>query len=173
MNNKKAIETFSVLKQLEEEKGFPVKFEYAICRILLDIEPIVTNLQKIQNKKIDGQEAYEKEKNDLLIEMSKKDEQGNPLTKQVQNGMQYEIEDMESLNEKFQLLNEKYKTVIEGILKRNNEISNLLEEEVENFTPYLDNSDIPKDDDGNCRLSILQLKYLMPFLNDDINMERV
>jgi hypothetical protein len=170
MNNKKAIETFNILSQLDNEKNLPIKFDYGLAKIITSLEPIVKDLQKLTNKKVEGQKEYETEKNHIFEEMAEKDENGKPKHKQVKNGIEYKIKDLVALNTKLNELADKYSDTVNNMRERIQDYNNLLDQEIEDFKPYKINIKyLPVTEEGKCQISPLQIRYLFPFLEGDIN----
>lgn len=170
MDNKTIMETFTVLNQLEHEKGFPIKFEYGLVRNITRLKVVVEAFQKLQTLKVRGQEEFEEARVELLVWEAKKDDNGKPVTRRTPNGQtEYVMENHEVFDAKFTVLKEKFSSTIALMEKRNNELTTLLDEDVDDFQPYMINvKNIPVDKDGMCKLSILQLRFLMPFLDGDI-----
>jgi len=165
MKNQTAIDTYNVLSQLNSERGMPLKFEYAVVKIIQRLEAVVKGIQAVSSKKIDGQEEYDQERIKLLISASSKDEKGNPI---ILNGSNYKIEDQADFNKKIEKLNKKHEALLDAVKARNEEIEELLDSDAEDFEPYMVNVKYLPVKDGSCRLSIAQLKHMMPFLEGDI-----
>lgn len=136
MDNRTAIETYNVLGQLDGERGFPIKFEYGLAKILARFEPIIVALQKTQAKKIDGQEAYEAAKTTILEEVSEKDDNGKPITTRVGQGMEYSIKDWDVLNKRMAGLAEEHAEVIAALKVRAEDFEALLDEDCKELDPY-------------------------------------
>ena len=170
MKNQMAIETFNILSQVNSEKGYPVKFEYGLARLLNKLEPVVKSLNAVQTAKIDGQEAYDTGRQALLTKHAKKDEEGNPTIRPSAQGTEYVIEDYSKFNAQMEKLKTKHADVLVAIESRQDEIKELLEKDVEDFEPYkIKIKTLPLTEKGECRLTVLQLRYLIPFLDGDIN----
>jgi hypothetical protein len=170
MDNRNAIESFNIFKGIENEKNFPLKFEYGLGRLINGLEPIVKALDKLRTKKIEGQQEYEDAKQALIKETADKNDAGRPIQKQGPSGMEYVVSDFAALDAGLEALKEKHAEAIASIEKRVEEFSNLLEEDVEDFKPYKINVKyLPVDSDGNCKLSVIQLRFLIPFLNGEID----
>lgn len=170
MNNRRVLETFNVLRQIDNERNLPIKFDYGLGKIITELEPIVNNLQKVSEKKIEGQEEYEKDRNHIYSELADKDVDGLPIRRQVQNGFEYEIKDWITLDAKVKELKKKNIDVVEAMEARVIEYTDLLNQELEGFKPYLINiKNLPVDKEGKSQLSALQIRYLVPFLEGDID----
>jgi len=170
MKNKTAIETFNVLSQLNEEKGMPIKFEYGVVKLLARLEKVVKCIQDVSTKKIDGQEEYDTERVKLLENAASKAKDGTPIL--IQDGLgnsSYKIEDSAAMAQELKKLQEKHKDVLSAVTSRNVEIEELLDSEVEDFEPYMINIKYLPVKEGLSQLSVLQLKYMMPFLEGDID----
>jgi hypothetical protein len=168
MDNKTIIETFNILSQLDGERGMPVKFEYALCKIRSCLEPTVKALQTIQTAPIDGQAEYDEAKLAILTKMAEKDENGQPITQQTPSGMEYAIRNRVELAERISELNDEYSVLIKELKARQLDMESLLEMEDNEFNPYLVHVRYLPVKDGLCTLTVQQLRYLMPFLDGDI-----
>jgi hypothetical protein len=168
MDNKTAIETFNVVQQLDHEKGMPIKFEYGLCRIRTRLEAVVKTLQDLQAKKLDGQEDYEKERLEILEKHAKKDEDGKAITKPIAQGVEYAVEDKPKLGKAMAKLEKKFEDTLAALKQRREDFAELLDADVEDFEPYKINVKYIPVKDGLCTLSVEQLRYLMPFLDGDI-----
>jgi hypothetical protein len=170
MNNQQAIETFNILSQVNNEKGYPVKFMYGLARLINKLEPIVKSLNAVQSAPIEGQQEYNDQKQKVLQKHAKKDEGGKAKIMQTPSGQEYMIEDMAAFNKRMELLDKEYADTLTAVKKRVEEYKELLEKDVEDFEPYMIKiKTLPLTDEGDCKLSVLQLRYLIPFLDGDIN----
>ncbi len=170
MDNKTLLATLGVLRQLEGINGMPLKFTYAIVRNINAIDTIEQVLQKMQQTEVPGQPKMNEAKLVLLQEYAKKDENGKPITKANQFGQsEYDIEDWAAFEARMDTFKEEYKDVFEAMDQRQKDMQDLMEEEADNFEPYVVNVKYLPMEDGNCRLSVTQLRMLMPFLDGDID----
>jgi hypothetical protein len=171
MDNKTVIESLNIFKGIENEKGLPLKFAYALGRNINSLEPIVKALDKARTAKIDGQQEYEDARKKVIEHHASRDiKTGQPIQRPGPNGPEYEFEDHAMLNADLKEMNEDHADAVAAIQSRVDEFTELLEQEVEDFKPYKINIKyIPVDADGNCKLSVMQLRYLMPFLDGEID----
>jgi hypothetical protein len=169
MDNKTAIDSYNVFSQMENEKDFPIKFEYGLGRNIAALESVVKTIDKIRSKKIEGQEKFEAAKTTLLEAYSKKDEKNQPIRKQTQNGTEYIIDNQVEFNKKLLDLREEHKDTLDKIAKRIEEFGEVLDQESD-FKPFMINMKyLPVDAEGKSQLSVKQVRYLIPFLDGDIN----
>jgi hypothetical protein len=170
MDNKTAIESFNIFKGIENEKGLPLKFAYALGRIINGLEPIVKGLDKVRMAEIDGQKEYEDAKKAVIESHAVKDEHGRPIQKPGPQGAEYSISDYPALNADMVTVNDDHADAIVAIKNRVEEFTELLEQDLEGYKPYKINVKyIPVDDSGNCKLSVVQLRFLIPFLDGEID----
>jgi hypothetical protein len=168
MDNREAIETFNVISQLDGERGMPIKFEYGLARLRNNLKSVVTTLQELQSAKIDGQDEYQEARAALLKSHAVKDEEGVPKTKPAPNGVEYVIGDQVSFKAALADLNKEHQLTIDAIDFRAQEFDELLKAEAD-FEPYLINCKyLPTDKDGASKLTVVQLRHIMPFLIGDI-----
>jgi hypothetical protein len=169
MINKTAIESLNIFKGIENEKGMPLKFEYGLGRVINGLEPIVKALDKIRVKKIEGQQEYEDAKRIVIEIHAIKDDAGVLIQKPGPQGPEYDFLDRPALNLALRGVNELHLDAIAAISARVEEFTDLLEQEMDGPDLYKINIKyLPVDDAGNCKLSIMQIRYLIPFLDGDI-----
>jgi hypothetical protein len=169
MINKTAIESFNIFKGIENEKGLPLKFAYALGRILNGLEPIVKGLDKVRMAEIDGQKEYEDARKAVIELNSKKDDAGKPIQKMGPQGAEFDIIDMDLLKKQLEDVVEEHADAVAAIKGRVEEFTALLEEELD-YKPYKINIKyLPVDDAGNCKLSVMQIRFLIPFLDGEID----
>jgi len=106
---------------------YPVKFAYAISR---NKKIILEELKMVEEHKPKIDEAYEKERVEMLVKNAVKNEDGSIDWENVQTQTP-KIKDMEQLNSDFEELKERYKNVIEKYEQESTEYSNFMEEEVD------------------------------------------
>ena len=170
MDNKTLLATLGVLRQLEGINGMPLKFTYAIVRNINAIDTIEQVLQKMQQTEVPGQSDMSAAKLVLLQEYAKKDESGKPVAKPNQFGQsEYDIEDWAAFEKRMDSFKEDYAEVFRLMDQRQQDMQDLMEEEADSFEPYVVNVKYLPMEDGNCRLSVTQLRMLMPFLDGDID----
>jgi hypothetical protein len=170
MDNKTAIESFNIFKQIENEKGLPLKFAYALGRIINGLEPIVKGLDKVRMAPIDGQQEYEDAKKVAIEKHTNKDSNGRPIQIPGPQGQEYSIPDYPALNADIEVVNNDHADAITAIKGRVKEFTELLEEELKDYKPYKINIKyLPVDDAGNCKLSVMQIRFLIPFLDGEID----
>lgn len=169
MKNREIVETYNVLNGLIEEKGFSLKFQYNLARMLKNLKNVVDSLQQIQLKPVEGQEEYAEARQKLLEKHSRKNENGRAQMVQTANGVEYDIEDPAAFEAKMTAFRKKHKDVIASIEARNVEFLELYESECEDFIEYrTDVKHLPVRD-GELQLTTKQLQVLLPFLDGDID----
>lgn len=170
LTNAEAIQTSTVLLPLNNERGMSLKFEYGIVKILGRLEGPVDKINAMQDKLLEGQEEYIKARDKLLRASATKDENGKPITQQIGTRISYDIADMPAHEKKMKKLDEKHPDYIKLREVRDEEVKEFLAAEVDDFEPWEIKAEcLPVDKEGNCRLTIIQLKYLMPFITGDID----
>jgi hypothetical protein len=169
MDNKTAIESLNIFKQIENEKGLPLKFAYALGRIINGLDPIVKALDKVRMAEIDGQKEYEDARKAVIELNSKKDDAGKPIQKMGPQGAEFDIIDMDLLKKQLGDVVEEHADAVAAIKRRVDEFTELLDQELEDYKPFKINIKyLPADDTGSSKLSVMQIRYLIPFLDGDI-----
>lgn len=169
MKLKDIFATLGVFRQLETINGMPIKFVYALVKNITAMETVESVFQKLQTTKVDGQQEMEDAKLVILQAYAKKDESGKPMSKPNQFGQaEYDIENWDAFKEVMDDFRDVNSKVIDTMEARNQELADLLEDECEEFEPYMvDTKFLPQDEKGNSTLSAQQLRYTMPFLTGD------
>jgi hypothetical protein len=126
--------------------------------------------QELQQGKVDGQEDMEAARTEALEDHAKKDESGQAVKKvNPQTGQsEYDIEDWGAFQVDMEHFRDvTWKEVLDSMQARAEEVTDFLTEECDDFDPYMFDAEyLPVDKDGNSRLTPLQLRYLLPFVND-------
>jgi hypothetical protein len=172
MDNRTVLETYQILRGMEQERGLPLKFEYGIGRNINTLEPIVKSLEAIRDKKAEGQKDYENLRRELLLRFAEKDDNGQPVIKDLGNGVQeYQLGDnMSIFKAESAELDKKFAETLAESNERAEEFVRLLDSPAEEFNIYkIKMAYLPIDVNGLCSLSIQQIRYLMPFLDGDID----
>jgi uncharacterized coiled-coil DUF342 family protein len=171
MDNQTLLNTLAVLRQLDSIAGMSLKFTYACVRNITAMEKIEKTLQKLEAVKLPGQVAMEEAKRLILEEYAKKDDAGKSITTvNAFNQPEYDIADWEAFEARMDEFKEEYADLLEQLDQRHEDMVTLMKEEVEDFEPYLvDMKYLPLDDKGNCRLSPVQLRHVLPFLSGDLD----
>lgn len=129
MKNKDLFILETALNSLSNIKG--IKFAYAISRnkkiISVILEPF-TEIIKPSN----GYNLFDKERGDLCIKHSEKDDQGKPLTV----GDRYSIADDSAFKSELDILREKHSESVDEHEKKVEEYNELMEEEAEDIKFY-------------------------------------
>jgi hypothetical protein len=151
------INIYSVLKELENEKA-PVRFSFAVVKNLKELQNEIEPLQKITMQSIEENEKYESERKDIIEKFCEKDEKGKP---KIENN-QYKIPpgSMNGFNYEMEQLNVKYPEVKENLDKREKEIQELIQEEIEVKLNKIHLKDLPES------LTPKQVEILMPIIEE-------
>jgi hypothetical protein len=169
MDNQTALNTLAVLRQLENEKGMHIKFEYALVKNIDALKSIQDVFQKIATRPVEGQEDWEIARKEVVMDWVERDEEDNPITQpNSQGGTEYVMENMEAFTRAMEAAEDKHRAVLDAIDSRNQNLAELLEEEAA-FVPYLVHVRYLPNKNGESSLTIAQLRTLMPFLEGDID----
>jgi hypothetical protein len=169
LNNKNVIESLNIFKGIETEKGLPLKFAYALGRNINALEPVVKALDKVRMAKIEGQQEYEDARKIVIELHAIKDDAGVLIQKPSPQGPEYDFLDRAALNVALEDVNKDHADAVAAIKNRVDEFTELLDDDVD-YVPFKINIKyIPVDDAGNCKLSVMQLRYLIPFLDGEID----
>lgn len=142
MTNQELFNLANVMTTLKDKKS--TKFGYAIMKNLEKIDRISRDLTKQSTfEREDEIKLFEKERIDILTDLSNKDENGKPVIKD--NNFDLTPENLELFNTKFAELREKNKELLEAKIENENFIKTLLEKESDYVIYKVDYSDLPKD----------------------------
>jgi predicted phage tail protein len=169
MDNSTALGTLAVLRQLENQGGMNIKFEYALVMNINRLSKINDVLQQLISRPIDGQELWEKVRKQIAEDYSEKDKNGNPVTQpSASGGTEYVIEDMDAFQTQLDKAKEKYQDILETVENRSREVKKMLDSEAD-FEPYTVHVKYLPMNKGETTLTVAQLRAIMPFLEGDIN----
>lgn len=168
--NMKNRDLFELQRQLEAVKDLEgVKFSFVCARNKRTITPVIEALEEASKPK-EAFVEFETERGELLKKYAKKDENGEPVTIQLnENSVQYDIEDVDKLNKAVEKLKKKH---AEAITERENQIAEyekLLDDEFDvDSLSRMDTDILPK---GITLGQILTLRRLLDF--EDFETESV
>jgi hypothetical protein len=169
MKNRTVIETYQVLAPLDDQKGLPIKFEYAMAKILTALDNEVKALNKVEISPVEGQEEFETAKKEVLNTFLTLDEKGQPKTQETVRGLEYVIENKVAFEKEMDLVTVEFEATIELMNLRAAAFQGLLDEESA-FEPYLINvNSLPVDKEGASMITVRQMRYLEPFLTGEFD----
>jgi len=170
MNYKTILATLGVLRQLNGITGLPIKFAYACVENIRIMEIVEENLQKMQDtNKVEGQGEMDAAKLKVLQAHAKRDETGNAITKTNQFGqIEYDIEDWQAFSVAMEAFKKDFESTLNDMDLRQTVINELMDEECDIDLYTVEAKHIPKDSEGNSRLSPLQLRSIMPLLEGEL-----
>lgn len=141
MKNSALEPLFYAIDAIKDVKS--IKFSYAMLK---NKKAIAEELDAF-TKTITPSEEYKKfdvERIKLGKEHAKKDEQGNPITRQSPTGEQYVIENMEAFKKAVDDLKEKHKEAVDLREAQLNEFNKLMEEDTKLQFHKVKLSDVPE-----------------------------
>lgn len=98
------------------ERALNKRFEYALAKNRIALKNDIEALKPVLEKKLEGQEEYEKAAQELLDEHTEKDDKGNAIQRQVPNTNQTMVQliDPDAYNEALQKLREEHKAYVDS-----------------------------------------------------------
>ena len=123
---------------------------------------LIAELKLMQkaNKHSNEFKEYDQKRVKLAENMSKRNEDGTPMTEMMQNGEQYVIENKPAFNKKLKDLQEEYKDALAEQEKKNIEFESFLDEE-SSFVPFkIKQSYVPEN------ISVTQMNGIVSLIEE-------
>jgi hypothetical protein len=131
------------LNSVNSLKG--VKFAYAVSKNSKKVDVEIEAFKEVQKPHKEF-EAYEKERLEMCVEKSEKDENGNPIIVDLGNGQQkYKIADEVWFENFIKSLQEQYKESIQNREQQMKDVENLLQSNIEIDFHKVGVNDLPQD----------------------------
>ena len=123
------ISAYNIFEMILEKNKKNVKFNYLVAINKSKIEPIKKIIENIQ-KPSESQTEYERRRIEVCQAHCDKDENGEPVIKDVMGKQIYSgLNDNEEFKKRYNELNEECKSVIEEIENKQKQLSELLNED--------------------------------------------
>jgi hypothetical protein len=138
------VDLYSLLKK-EYANVKSTKFAYGIAKNLKNIQDEIDFLNEM-NKAPEDFIKYEIKRQDLCVQMAKKDDEGKILKKKLPNGKEaYDIEDQEKFDKSILELQEEFKDAIEEKKQKEIDMHNFLKEKVSVSIYKMSIDEFPED----------------------------
>jgi len=163
MKNSDLLGLRNSLREVGEHKD--TRFSYMIMKNEKKVQSACKSLDKAMTRDIEGRVQFEKERQELCMKHTKRDENGKPviITDPITKGTSYDMKDMEEWNKVYTELSNKpeHKEYFKKLEEVRSENLNLLQAEAEKIDFHtMKLEDLPKD------LTKKEMTIIEPFIDE-------